>query len=252
MSQLDILNILEQVKRGELEPAQAVTKLKMEPFQDLGFAKVDHHRELRQGVAEVIYGAGKTTEQICAIASAMLRRGQKTILVTRIDKAAAAEIAREHPLEYNQAGNIGIIGSLPEPDGDGTIVIATGGTSDIPVAEEAAVTAMALGNKVTKLYDVGVSGVHRLLHNLEPIMSARCIIAVAGMEGALPSVIGGLADAPVIAVPTSVGYGASLGGIAALLSMLNTCASGVSVVNIDNGFGAGYLANIINHLSQKP
>ena len=182
MSQLDILNILEQVKRGELEPAQAVTKLKMEPFQDLGFAKVDHHRELRQGVAEVIYGAGKTTEQICAIASAMLRRGQKTILVTRIDKAAAAEIAREHPLEYNQAGNIGIIGSLPEPDGDGTIVIATGGTSDIPVAEEAAVTAMALGNKVTKLYDVGVSGVHRLLHNLEPIMSARCINAVAGME----------------------------------------------------------------------
>ncbi len=132
------------------------------------------------------------------------------------------------------------------------MVIATGGTSDIPVAEEAAVTAMALGNKVTKLYDVGVSGVHRLLHNLEPIMSARCIIAVAGMEGALPSVIGGLADAPVIAVPTSVGYGASLGGIAALLSMLNTCASGVSVVNIDNGFGAGYLANIINHLSQKP
>ncbi len=252
MSQLDILHILEQVKRGELEPAQAMTKLKLEPFQDLGFAKVDHHRELRQGVAEVIYGAGKTTEQICAIASAMLQRGQKTILVTRIDSAAAAEIAKVHPLDYNQAGQIGVIGPLPEPDGDGSIVIATGGTSDIPVAEEAAVTAMALGNKVTKLYDVGVSGVHRLLHNLEPIMSARCIIAVAGMEGALPSVIGGLADAPVIAVPTSVGYGASLGGIAALLSMLNTCASGVSVVNIDNGFGAGYLANIINHLSQKP
>ncbi len=252
MSQLDILHILEQVKRGELEPAQAMTKLKMEPFQDLGFAKVDHHRELRQGVAEVIYGAGKTTEQICAIASAMLQRGQKTILVTRIDSAAAAEIAKVHPLDYNPAGHIGVIGPLPEPDGDGSIVIATGGTSDIPVAEEAAVTAMALGNKVTKLYDVGVSGVHRLLHNLEPIMGARCIIAVAGMEGALPSVIGGLADAPVIAVPTSVGYGASLGGIAALLSMLNTCASGVSVVNIDNGFGAGYLANIINHLSQKP
>ena len=252
MSQLDILHILEQVKRGELEPAQAMTKLKLEPFQDLGFAKVDHHRELRQGVAEVIYGAGKTTEQICAIASAMLQRGQKTILVTRIDSAAAAEIAKVHPLDYNQAGQIGVIGPLPEPDGDGSIVIATGGTSDIPVAEEAAVTAMALGSKVTKLYDVGVSGVHRLLHNLEPIMSARCIIAVAGMEGALPSVIGGLADAPVIAVPTSVGYGASLGGIAALLSMLNTCASGVSVVNIDNGFGAGYLANIINHLSQKP
>ena len=252
MSQLDILHILEQVKRGELEPAQAMTKLKLEPFQDLGFAKVDHHRELRQGVAEVIYGAGKTTEQICAIASAMLQRGQKTILVTRIDSAAAAEIAKVHPLDYNPAGHIGVIGPLPEPDGDGSIVIATGGTRDIPVAEEAAVTAMALGNKVTKLYDVGVSGVHRLLHTLEPIMGARCIIAVAGMEGALPSVIGGLADAPVIAVPTSVGYGASLGGIAALLSMLNTCASGVSVVNIDNGFGAGYLANIINHLSKKP
>lgn len=252
MSQSDILHILEQVKSGGLEPAEAMVKLKMEPFQDLGFAKVDHHRELRQGVAEVIYGAGKTPEQICSIASAMRQRSQKTILVTRIDKEAAASIARVHPLDYNEPGHIGIIGSMPEPDGDGTVVIATGGTSDIPVAEEAAVTAMALGNKVTKLYDVGVSGVHRLLHNLEPIMSARCIIAVAGMEGALPSVIGGLADAPVIAVPTSVGYGASLGGIAALLSMLNTCASGVSVVNIDNGFGAGYLANIINHLSQKP
>lgn len=252
MSQSDILHILQQVKDGSLEPAQAMTKLKMEPFQDLGFAKVDHHRELRQGVAEVIYGAGKTPEQICGIASAMRQKGQKTILITRIDKAAAYSIARVHPLDYNEAGRLGIIGSLPEPDGDGTVVVATGGTSDIPVAEEAALTAQALGNRVVKLYDVGVSGVHRLLHNLEPIMSARCIIAVAGMEGALPSVIGGLADAPVIAVPTSVGYGASLGGLAALLSMLNTCASGVSVVNIDNGFGAGYLASIINHLSQKP
>ena len=252
MSQLDILHILEEVRNGNLEPDQALVKLKMEPFQDLGYAKVDHHRELRQGVAEVIYGAGKTPEQICGIASAMLERGQKSVLVTRIDSEAAAFISRLHPLDYNEAGRIGLIGPMPEPDGDGTVVVATGGTSDIPVAEEAAVTAQALGNKVVKLYDVGVSGVHRLLHNLEPIMSARCIIAVAGMEGALPSVIGGLADAPVIAVPTSVGYGASLGGIAALLSMLNTCASGVSVVNIDNGFGAGYLANIINHLSQKP
>lgn len=252
MSQLDILHILEQVKGGQLEPAEAMTKLKMEPFQDLGFAKVDHHRELRQGVAEVIYGAGKTPEQIIKIAAAMRQRGQETILITRIDEGTAEAIAQAHPLEYNTLGRLGIIGRLPEPDGDGHIVVATGGTSDIPVAEEAAVTAQALGNQVIKLYDVGVSGVHRLLHNLEPIMSARCIIAVAGMEGALPSVIGGLADAPVIAVPTSVGYGASLGGIAALLSMLNTCASGVSVVNIDNGFGAGYLANIINHMKQKP
>lgn len=252
MSQSDILGILEQVKNGQLEPVQAMTRLKMEPFQDLGFAKVDHHRELRQGVAEVIYGAGKTPEQIIAIAGAMRARGQETILITRIGAETAGLINRAFPLDYNAAGRLGVIGTMPEPDGDGCIVVATGGTSDIPVAEEAAVTAQALGNQVLKLYDVGVSGVHRLLHNLEPIMSARCIIAVAGMEGALPSVIGGLADAPVIAVPTSVGYGASLGGVAALLSMLNTCASGVSVVNIDNGFGAGYLANIINHLKQKP
>ena len=252
MSQTDILHILEQVKGGQLEPAEAMTRLKMEPFQDLGYAKVDHHRELRQGVAEVIYGAGKTPEQIVGIAAAMRERGQKTILITRIDEGAAAAIAQAHPLEYNALGRLGIIGSLPVPDGDGHIVVATGGTSDIPVAEEAAVTAQALGNEVIRLYDVGVSGVHRLLHNLEPIMSARCIVAVAGMEGALPSVIGGLADAPVIAVPTSVGYGASLGGVAALLSMLNTCASGVSVVNIDNGFGAGYLASIMNHMKQKP
>lgn len=252
MSQSDILGILEQVKNGQLEPVQAMTRLKMEPFQDLGFAKVDHHRELRQGVAEVIYGAGKTPEQIIGIAGAMRARGQETILITRIGAETAGLINRAFPLDYNAAGRLGVIGTMPEPDGDGCIVVATGGTSDIPVAEEAAVTAQALGNQVLKLYDVGVSGVHRLLHNLEPIMSARCIIAVAGMEGALPSVIGGLADAPVIAVPTSVGYGASLGGVAALLSMLNTCASGVSVVNIDNGFGAGYLANIINHLKQKP
>lgn len=252
MSQLDILHILEKVKSGELEPSDAITSLKMEPFQDLGFAKVDHHREVRQGACEVIYGAGKTTEHIIKIAAAMLEHGQKTIMITRISPETAADISEVYPLDYNELAKIGIIGELPEPDGDGTIVVATGGTSDIPVAEEAALTAEALGNKVVRLYDVGVSGVHRLLHNMEPIMSARCIVAVAGMEGALPSVIGGLADSPVIAVPTSVGYGASLGGIAALLSMLNSCASGVSVVNIDNGFGGGYLASMINHLGQKP
>ena len=252
MSNLDILHILQQVKDGELEPEDAVTKLKLEPFQDLGFAKVDHHREVRQGVSEIIYGAGKTPEHIIKIAKAMLEHGQKTIMITRISPETAALIGRELPLDYHELGRIGIIGEIPVPDGDGSIVIATGGTSDIPVAEEAAITARALGNEVVTLYDVGVSGVHRLLHNLEPIMSARCIIAVAGMEGALPSVIGGLADSPVIAVPTSVGYGASFGGVAALLSMLNTCASGVSVVNIDNGFGAGYLASMINHLSKKP
>lgn len=251
MSQRDIYQILEKVSSGELTPDEAVLKLKLEPFQDLGFAKVDHHRELRQGVAEVIYGAGKTPEQITKIASSMRERGQKLIMITRIDRETADIISREHPLNYMENCKIGLIGELPEPDGDGTIVVATGGTSDIPIAEEAAVTAEALGNKVVRLYDVGVSGVHRLLHNMEPIMSARCIVAVAGMEGALPSVIGGLADCPVIAVPTSVGYGASLGGIAALLSMLNSCASGVSVVNIDNGFGGGYLASMINHLEGK-
>ena len=251
MSQRDILHTLEAVRDGALSPQEAMLQLKLEPFQDLGFAKVDHHRELRQGASEVIYGAGKTPEQIIRIASAMREHGQKTIMITRISKETAEIIHREHPLEYHDLARIGLIGAMPEPDGDGTIVVATGGTSDMPIAEEAALTAEALGNKVTRLYDVGVSGVHRLLHNMEPIMSARCIVAVAGMEGALPSVIGGLADCPVIAVPTSVGYGASLGGIAALLSMLNSCASGVSVVNINNGFGGGYLASMINHLGGK-
>ena len=252
MSQHDIYNILQQVKEGDMSPEDALLRLKMEPFEDLGYAKVDHHRELRQGVCEVIYGQSKTPEQIVGIASAMKNRGQKTILVTRIGADVAEFIKKTHDMEYNESGRLGIIGPIPEPDGDGIIVVATGGTSDIPVAEEAAVTAEALGNNVKRLYDVGVSGVHRLLSHAEDIMTARCIVAVAGMEGALPSVIGGLADSPVIAVPTSVGYGASLGGVAALLSMLNSCASGLSVVNIDNGFGAGYLASMINHLGGKP
>ncbi|HNY00133.1 MAG TPA: nickel pincer cofactor biosynthesis protein LarB [Oscillospiraceae bacterium] len=252
MSQRDIEHILEQVRDGGMTPEDALLKLKLEPFEDLGFAKVDHHRELRQGTSEVLYGAGKTDEHIIRIAQALRAHGQKTVLVTRIAPATAAAIAQAGlPIDYNESGRIGVIGAPPEPDGDGTVVVATGGTSDIPVAEEAAVTAEALGNRVKRLYDVGVSGVHRLLSHAEDIMSARCIVAVAGMEGALPSVIGGLADSPVIAVPTSVGYGASLGGIAALLSMLNSCASGVSVVNIDNGFGGGYLASMINHLGHK-
>ena len=252
MSQENIYHILERVQSGQLSAKDAITMLKLEPFQDLGYAKIDHHREIRQGQPEVIYGAGKTAEQIIGIASAMRERGQETVLVTRIGAETAQQLAAVHPLQYNTLGRIGVIGKMPEIDGDGSIVVATGGTSDMPVAEEAAVTAEALGNRVVRLYDVGVSGVHRLLSNLEPIMTARCIIAVAGMEGALPSVVGGLADSPVIAVPTSVGYGASLGGIAALLSMLNSCASGVSVVNIDNGFGAGYLASMINHLGSRP
>ena len=221
----------------------------MQPFQEIGdYAKVDFHRGIRQGVPEVIYGAGKTKEHILGIAKAMLENGQQTVLITRLDQVSADFVAAQLPLHYNALSKTGVIGELPKPTGKGRIVVATGGTSDIPVAEEAAVTAEVLGNDVLRLYDVGVSGIHRLLSHMDLIMSARVIVAVAGMEGALPSVIGGLADCPVIAVPTSVGYGASLGGIAALLSMLNSCASGVSVVNIDNGFGAGYMASMINHL----
>ena len=244
--------ILEAVRQGRMSVDDALLQLKLEPFQDLGYAKVDHHRRVRQGVPEVIYGAGKTPEQIIGIVSAMKQAGQDTILITRLSPEAAAAVEQAHPLDYLSAGRIATIGSLPEPDGLGTVVIATGGTSDVPVAEEAAVTAQALGNRVRKLYDVGVAGVHRLLAHVELVMEASVIIAIAGMEGALASVVGGLADCPVIAVPTSVGYGASFQGLSALLSMLNSCASGISVVNIDNGFGAGYLASMINHMEAKP
>jgi len=248
MEQKDVRAMLEQVAAGTLDIETAVLRLKEAPFEDLGFAKLDHHRALRQGVAEVVYGAGKTPQQITEIAAALLARGQKTVLITRLDPAAAATVGEEIPLEYHEMGHVGIAGTLPVPDGLGKIVVATGGTSDMPVAEEAALTAQALGNEVVRLYDVGVAGLHRLLAHLDELMSARVIIAIAGMEGALASVIGGLADCPVIAVPTSVGYGANFGGLSALLSMLNSCASGVSVVNIDNGFGAGYLAGMINHM----
>ncbi len=249
MDKTEMTELLHQVAAGTVSPEDAALKLKMQPFQEIGeYAKVDFHRGIRQGVPEVIYGSGKTKEHILGIAKAMRENGQKTVLITRLTQEAADFVAAELPLDYNPLSRTGLVGELPAPTGKGKIVVATGGTSDIPVAEEAAVTAEALGNEVVRLYDVGVSGIHRLLGNMETIMSARCIVAVAGMEGALPSVIGGLADCPVIAVPTSVGYGASLGGVAALLSMLNSCASGVSVVNIDNGFGAGYMASMINHL----
>lgn len=251
MSKKQIQSILEDVEAGRISAKDAMLKLKLEPFEDIGFAKIDHHRELRQGIAEVIYGAGKTPEHIIKIAEAMQRNGQKTILITRMTPEAAKAVGEYHALQYHELGSIGIIGEIPVPDGIGNIVVATGGTSDIPVAEEASLTAEVLGNKVTRLYDVGVAGLHRMLSFKEEIMSARVVIAIAGMEGALASVIGGLADCPVIGVPTSVGYGASFGGLSALLSMLNSCASGVSVVNIDNGFGAGYLASMINHMEGK-
>ena len=220
----------------------------MKPFEDLGYAKIDHHRGVRQGIPEVIFGSGKTAEQIIGIASAMKEKGNSNILITRLSKEEANYIKEKLELSYDELSGIGVVGKKSEITAETTIVVATGGTSDMPIAEEAALTAEVLGNKVVRLYDVGVAGLHRLLSRLDVLMSAKVIIAVAGMEGALASVIGGLVDCPVIAVPTSIGYGSNLGGLSALLSMLNSCASGVSVVNIDNGFGAGYLASMINHL----
>ena len=244
----DVRKILEGVSAGTVSVEEALLELNKKPFDDLGFAKVDTHRKIRQGAAEVIYGAGKTPEQIIGIISSMKENGQKTILITRLSEEAADMIRTVHEMKYNKAGRCGIVGEMPKPDGIGQILIATGGTSDIPVAEEAALTAEVLGNEVIRLYDIGVAGLHRTLAHLDDIMGASVVIAIAGMEGALASVLGGLVDCPVIAVPTSVGYGASFGGLSALLSMLNSCASGVSVVNIDNGFGAGYLAGMINHM----
>lgn len=256
MDQKETKELLEAVRSGAVSIDDAMLKLREAPFEDIGFAKVDHHRALRQGIAEVIYGAGKTPGQILKIAQAALRSGQKTVLITRMNKEAAdlltVSLTDPHEeLDYDPLSGIGIIGPLPKPDGIGKIVVVTGGTSDIPVAEEAARTAEAFGNQVERLYDVGVAGLHRLLGNLDVLMSATVVIAIAGMEGALASVVGGLVDCPVIAVPTSVGYGASFHGLSALLSMLNSCASGTSVVNIDNGFGAAYQASLINHITKK-
>ena len=243
----DVKQLLEAVRDGGLSVDEALLQLKKSPFEDIGIAKVDLHRKVRQGFPEVIYGAGKTAEQMVSIIETMRRNGQEKILITRLTKEKADQIKIKQELTYYETAGIGVIGGMPRPDGIGKILVATGGTSDIPVAEEAAVTAEHFGNEVLRLYDVGVAGLHRVLSHLDEIMSASVIIAIAGMEGALASVIGGLADCPVIAVPTSVGYGASFHGVSALLSMLNSCASGVSVVNIDNGFGAGYLASMINH-----
>ena len=241
----DILALLRGVANGTTSPEDALLKLKEAPFEDLGYAKVDFHRSVRQGAAEVIYGAGKTPEQISGIARTMGERGCRNILVTRISQETADRVGQSVPLDYHPEARLGL--AYPgEQKRLGNIVVATGGTSDMPVAEEAAVTAETLGNKVERVYDVGVAGIHRLLSQSERIMRANVLIAVAGMEGALASVVAGLVDRPVIAVPTSVGYGANFGGLAALLTMVNSCASGVSVVNIDNGFGAGYMAALIN------
>lgn len=247
----EIKQILQAVQSGEMSVDDALLQIKTEPFEDIGYAKVDLHRKVRQGATEVIYGAGKTAGQIIGILDSLEHNGQKNVLITRLDQAKADAVNAAKPLTYHPTAQIGVVGGMTAPSGIGTIVVATGGTSDIPVAEEAALTAEFLGNHVTRLYDVGVAGLHRLLKHSDALMSASVVIAIAGMEGALASVVGGLVDCPVISVPTSVGYGAAFGGLAALLSMLNSCASGVSVVNIDNGFGAGYLASMINHMEAK-
>jgi NCAIR mutase (PurE)-related protein len=255
MNSQELLKLLELVQSGKLPPADAIERLKHLPFEDLDFAKVDHHRALRQGFAEVIFGKGKTPDQIEKIVRAMLAKkdSHHNILVTRADatifsavKRATGKISRLakfHPLS-------GVITIERDAQilGKGTILVVCAGTSDIPVAEEALLTARIMGNKAEHLYDVGVAGIHRLLENRSVLAGARVIICVAGMEGALPSVVGGLVAVPVIAVPTSVGYGASFGGVAALLGMLNSCASNVTVVNIDNGFGAARVASCINRL----
>lgn len=245
-----ILNLLNDVKNGSISPEDALLKLKMEPFEDLGYAKVDHHRHLRHGIPEVIYGDGKTPEQIAGIIGALKDKGTVNILVTRVSPEKADELKKLVDVDYDPVSRIAVHGRRFEALTKGYIAVVAAGTSDLPVAEEAAVTAEALGNRVKRLYDVGVAGLHRLLSSLETLMSARVVIAVAGMEGALATVVGGLVSCPVIAVPTSVGYGANFNGLSALLSMLNSCAGNVSVVNIDNGFGAGYLSSLINHIGE--
>jgi len=247
----DIKQLLQDLKDGHISVDEAMLELKKEPFKDIDFAKVDMHRKIRQGASEVIYGEGKTAEQILNISQTMLDNGQKCILITRLSAEKAEAIAKKLDIKYNEIARCGVIGEIPEPDGIGKIVIACAGTSDLYVAEEAAITAEVHGNKVIRLYDVGVSGLHRLFAHIDELMNASVVVAIAGMEGALASVLGGLVDCPLIAVPTSVGYGANFGGLSALLSMLNSCASGSAVVNIDNGFGAGFMASRINHMEVK-
>ena len=249
MEKFEIKEMLEAVAAGITSVEDAMLQLKKAPFEEIGIASLDHHRGLRQGASEIVYGASKTPEQIELICRTLWNAGQHSIMITRM-KPEAVEVMEgtDLPFTYYKDARLGLVGQMLPPRRDGYILVATGGTSDIPVAEEAALTAEILGNNVKRIYDVGVAGIHRLLAHTDEIMNARVIIAIAGMEGALASVIGGLADCPVIAVPTSVGYGTALGGVTALLSMLNSCASGVSVVNIDNGFGAGYQAHLINNM----
>ncbi len=246
---MDIRNLLEEVKNGDIDIDLAIDKLKDLPYEDIGYANIDHHRQIRNGYPEVIYCEGKSDEHILGIIKRMKEKGSN-ILGTRCRKDTYEKVKNVYPnCEYEELSRILKIQNKPIKNvGKGKIVVVTGGTSDIPVADEAYYTAKFLGNEVERVYDVGVAGIHRLLNKMSILKSARVLIVVAGMEGALPSVVGGLVDVPVIAVPTSVGYGANFGGLSALLTMINSCASGISVVNIDNGFGAGYLAATINKL----
>ncbi len=248
MDERDVRKLLEGVKRGQLTIEHAIERLRQLPYEDLGFAKIDHHRALRQGYPEVVFARGKTREQVAGIVRGMLRaKASDNILVTRADRkifTAVKRVARKAKF-HELSGAISIERSRAI-HGKGLILVVTAGTSDIPVAEEALVTARTMGNRAEAIYDVGVAGLHRLLEHRRKLAEARVIVCVAGMEGALPSVVAGMVAAPVIAVPTSTGYGASFGGVAALLGMLNSCASNVSVVNIDNGFGGGCVASVIN------
>jgi NCAIR mutase (PurE)-related protein len=255
MNERELHRLMELVRHGTVTPDRAVARLKHLPFEDLGFAKVDHHRSLRQGYAEVVFGKGKTAEQVAEIVRSMLRQksSRQNILVTRADAAIFKAVRRvnssvKRSARFHALSGVITIERSREITGKGQIFVVSAGTSDIPVAEEALLTARIMGNRVEPLYDVGVAGIHRLLQHREKLAAARVIICVAGMEGALPSVVGGLVGVPVIAVPTSIGYGASFGGVAALLGMLNSCASNVTVVNIDNGFGAACVASCINRL----
>jgi NCAIR mutase (PurE)-related protein len=251
MNSEEVRKLLELVGARKLAPAAAMERLKHLPFEDIGFAKVDHHRALRQGFAEVVFGKGKTVRQVAEIVRAMVEKksSRQNVLVTRADAKMFAAVKRvSRAAKFHSLSGVITIERSKETTGKGTIVVVSAGTSDIPVAEEAVLTARMMGNRVEEVYDVGVAGIHRLLDHRGKLNEARVIVCVAGMEGALPSVVGGLVGVPVIAVPTSTGYGASFGGVAALLGMLNSCASNVTVVNIDNGFGAACVASCINRL----
>ena len=248
MNSESIRKLFDQVRSGKLSPDDAVSRLRHLPFEDIGFAKIDHHRALRAGMPEVILGEGKTPAQVAGIFARLAKHGGN-ILATRADRKQFAAVKKQiRAAEYRELARAIVLHRDPKKYGKGVIAVVSAGTSDIPVAEEAVVTAELMGNEVEHFYDVGVAGIHRLLANREALTKARVVIVCAGMEGALPSVVGGLVGVPVIAVPTSVGYGSSFEGLAALLGMLNSCASNVSVVNIDNGFGAGYVASLINRL----